>query len=365
MIDKDELKQSLTVAEVFDIVNKLHGNPTYSSEGLVADTICHNESGGSHKLYYYDSSKSFHCYTGDCGSFDIYDLVKKACKLQKNEDLTFESCVYYVVEATGRKNFQFSVGPVLQDSGYEEANSLLGALDRIETYKDKETVVLKEYPDNLIKNLPTYDIASWEKDGITYDTMKKYEIRYYAPTNKIVIPHRDINGRLVGIRGRSLTQEDIDNYGKYMPLYIGDNLSFPHPLGYNLYGIDKNKENIQKIGKAILFEGEKSVMALDSVLDNNFSVAACGSNLTQYQFDILLSLNIQELIIAFDRQYKNYCDEEWKQWQKKYEKIKTMCSRYVNVTFMYDKAHRLDYKDSPIDKGKDIFYELLEERNTI
>ena len=51
-------------------------------------TICHNESSedASLKLYYYDNSKLFKCYTG-CPeeSFDIYALFEKRYKLLNKE----------------------------------------------------------------------------------------------------------------------------------------------------------------------------------------------------------------------------------------------------------------------------------------
>jgi hypothetical protein len=50
--------------------------------------------------------------------------------------------------------------------------------------------------------------------------MDKANITYYPGGNQIVIPHYDKNNRLVGLRGRSLSIDDIEKYGKYRPLYI-------------------------------------------------------------------------------------------------------------------------------------------------
>ena len=35
---------------------------------------------------------------------------------------------------------------------------------------------------------------------------------------------------------------------------------------------------------------------------------------------------------------------------------------YVQISFLFDKNDLLDYKDSPIDKTKEIFLQLLQER---
>ena len=42
--------------------------------------------------------------------------------------------------------------------------------------------------------------------------MDKYNIRFSPTQNKIIIPHYDINGRLVGIRGRALNIEEVEKY---------------------------------------------------------------------------------------------------------------------------------------------------------
>jgi hypothetical protein len=43
-----------------------------------------------------------------------------------------------------------------------------------------------------------------ERDGITRAAMDKYNIRFSISQNKIIIPHYNVFGQLVGIRGRAL-----------------------------------------------------------------------------------------------------------------------------------------------------------------
>lgn len=77
MFDKDNFKTSLTSNDIIKILKHYDADIIEGKQGeLISTTICHNKSGGSHKLYYYPDGYSFHCYTG-CGSFDIYDLVVK------------------------------------------------------------------------------------------------------------------------------------------------------------------------------------------------------------------------------------------------------------------------------------------------
>ena len=55
----------------------------------------------------------------------------------------------------------------------------------------------------------------------------------------------NVNHQLIGIRGRALNQDEVDVFGKYMPLEI-ENKWYAHPLSQNLYGLDLAKFNIQK-----------------------------------------------------------------------------------------------------------------------
>ena len=96
--------------------------------------------------------------------------------------------------------------------------------------------------------------------------------------------------------------------------------------------------------------------------DNDISAAVCGSNITNYQIELLLSLNVKEIIVGFDKQFKELGDEEHKKWVLKLKEINKKYSSYCQFSFLFDKWNLLQYKDSPIDEGKDIFLELFKRR---
>ena len=114
---------------------------------------------------------------------------------------------------------------------------------------------------------------------------------------------------------------------------------YNHPLGFNLYNLNNSKENIRKIKKAIIFEGEKSCLLYQSYfgIDNDISVAVCGSNLTNYQVQLLKSLDINEIVIAFDKQWRESGDNEFKGWVKKLKDINKKFSSIISISFMFDK----------------------------
>jgi DNA primase len=73
----------------------------------------------------------------------------------------------------------------------------------------------------------------------------------------------------------------------------------------NLYNLNNSKDNIKLSKAAIVFEGEKSSLLYQSYfgLENDISVACCGSNISAYQVQLLLDAGAKEMIIAFDRQW--------------------------------------------------------------
>lgn len=113
---------------------------------------------------------------------------------------------------------------------------------------------------------------------------------------------------------------------------------------------------------AVLFEGEKGTMQLNSYLKDNNSVAVCGSNLSYEQIKMLISLGVEEIVFAFDKQYEN--KQEELQWRAKIMKLAYRIPPSVKVSVIWDSLENglLDYKDSPTDKGKEIYLELFNDR---
>ena len=71
----ERIKNNLSIDQVKDLLYSLGGNPIVKGEMIMAQTICHD--GHSHKLYYYNNTKLFRCYTNCGDAFDIFDLVLK------------------------------------------------------------------------------------------------------------------------------------------------------------------------------------------------------------------------------------------------------------------------------------------------
>lgn len=357
--DKDKLKEELDVEEIYDLLELWGGEPEYTDGGLIAQTICHNRPGeGSRKLYYYQNTKLFHCYTGCIDpSFDIFDLSIKIAKNQKNEDWELYDAMDYIAHYFGLEG---------EETEKEEEKLQDWEIFKRHVIVSKEEsgfIQLKEYNPIILTRFSYPRIASWEKEGILPEVSRKNLIGYYAGGNQITIPHFDIDGRFIGLRGRFLAEEQANRYGKYMPLKIGKQ-QYNHPLSMNLYNLNNSKENIRHSGTAIVFESEKSCLMMQSYYgeSNDISIAVCGSSLSAYHIKLLKSLGIKEVIMAFDRQFKEIGDEEFKRLKNKLIYLEKKYGNVIKLSVIFDKKMITSYKSGPLDEGKEKFEYLLKTR---
>ena len=297
--NKDLIKESLSIEQVFDYVAELGGEPIMKGNMFISKTICHNHKGeGSYKLYYYDNTKLFKCYT-DCGDiFDIFELTSKVKTLETGQEYTLYDSLILVAS-------YFGFSPDVQNISKQELEDwkIFNNYERISNINSSQIVELKEYDKNILLRLPHPIITPSEEEGISREVI-------------------------------------------------------------NLNNLNNSKNNISLIKKAIVFESEKSTLLYQSYFgkENDISCACCGSSLINYQVLLLLNLNVQEIIIGFDKQFKEIDDDEWKRWVKKLKSIYQKYSSFVQISFLFDKGTLLEYKQSHIDTFPDIFLELYKNR---
>lgn len=366
-LNKDTILSSLTNEDVIKICMML-GSPypkKDSSGNLIFQSICHGSE--SFKLYYYctdtDYKKHlFHCYSHCSDSFNIVELVIRAHRI-KGKILTWYKALYYIASATGKI---YTESNNIKDQ--ESIISDFNWINKLQSIKrnSKSIPTLSEINENILEIFYYVPHQEWLNDNISREALSRFEIGYYGLTNQITIPHRDINNRLIGIRGRFLDQEDIDTIGKYVPLQIGGK-SLSHSLGSNLYGINVTQQRVKSIKKIMLVEAEKSCMQAYSYFgENSFVAATCGSSITKTQIKLILNnLQAEEVIYAPDRDYHDPHSYEAEIWYQKIVKRLSDLVPYCKVTLCADSKNRLPYKASPTDMGKDILLDLLNEKITI
>lgn len=361
--DSDEvaIRNSLNGAEIIQLITlKEVGNFLLSlgvdesdidiqEDYLICPTICHNplEEATSMKLYYYDKNKSFHCYTECSENFNIFELYRRYMRINHYE-VSFADAEEYV------RQFIHNV-----------AATSINQPKKRETYHPvrKQSIIdLPAYREEVLDCFSNYHHPLWLTEGISGETMNKYGIGFSIDQNKITIPHRDYRGKLVGIRSRAISEEDL-KFGKYRPMMVGDKM-YNHQLGFNLYGLWENREAIKRNKQAIIVEGEKSVLLGDTFFsNNNIAVATCGSQLNKFQINLLTQkLGVNEIILAFDKEYENLSDPECQPYRLK---LIEKCAKYRGLAIFYyifDEHNLLHKKDSPYDRGIDVFNELYRKR---
>lgn len=356
---------------VIEIMDE-NGSPLYGrsrdgrtgQECLWFKTICHG--GDSHKLCYFTESKDFYCYT-NCGRINFFDLIKKIKGFKAEE---FYQCLSYVAHKAGVSLNRNRIG--LADSlSVKSVREELNEAEKTLQEDSQLAKIEKFYDANILNYFDANTFyQGWIDEGISIDTMRKYQIKWYEYQKHVIIPHLDINGNLVGIRRRSLKPEDAKN--KYMPEFI-EGRSYEHPLGLNLYGLYQNQEAIKRRREAIIVEGEKSVLLSDSFYGNkSIAVATCGFNISKCQMLALRDLGVSKIYLGFDKDFDVNKESEysrdkniWENYQHYNARLIALAhraSQLFDVYILKDRKSLLGEKDSPFDKGKETLEKLMKDK---
>lgn len=186
-------------------------------------------------------------------------------------------------------------------------------------------------------------LAVWEKEGISRATMDKFQVFYDAFSDRLVYPIRSPTGEIVNIGGRTL---DPDWKEKKLRKYT---YFYPWGILNTIYGLAENLEEIKKRREIILFEGAKSVLVADGWGIHNTG-AILTSHLNPNQMKLLAKLGFR-VVFALDKEIDVKKDHNiQKLWQ------------FVTIEYLSDRDNLLDAKDSPVDKGEDVFRSLYNHR---
>lgn len=193
-------------------------------------------------------------------------------------------------------------------------------------------------------------LKPWFDEGIPYEIMWEYGVRYDAFDDRIVYPIRNLDGQIFCISGRTC---DPDYKSKGIRKY-----TYTTPIGSlpAIYGLYENKSEILSTSEALVFEGCKSVLKAKSFGHPN-GVALLTSHLSQIQteaFIKLASFNGVRFVFALDADVDIKADKNIMRLAK-----------YARVEWIRNRNNLLDAKDSPVDKGKEVFEKLYNMRESV
>jgi len=203
----------------------------------------------------------------------------------------------------------------------------------------------KTYPSDCMNRFERNPdkLAVWEAEGISKESLDRFEVSYDSFSNRLVYPIRNLGGDIVNIGGRTL-EPDWKSRGlkKYCYFSGWGTLNV-------IYGLFENLPYIIEKKEIILFEGCKSVLLADS-----WGIRNCGALLTSHlnmcQLKLIASLGIRA-VLALDKDVRVRDDHNIKK-----------LARYTEVEYLWDRADLLSEKESPVDEGKEVFEILYSQR---
>lgn len=357
MAAENPLIKKMNSSDIIRLMEKL-GVPEsmikYGNSSLIFPTICHNEMSNdpSHKLYYYEATKRFYCYT-NCKSMSVFDFIIKVYQT-RGYKIEFREAYNILDEIVSKR---------IKNGFAILSNPKPLVPDKIEKNWEEQLPVYNHHILECFTQQPRF-LDVWMSEGIDYDVLVEFGVRFDMVRNRIVFPILDRNGRLVGIRVRNFNQEDLDSGRKYMPLWHNEEL-YNCPKMMVVYGYYQNKAIIKKLKEVIVFEAEKSVLKYGSCFTQNKSVAVGGSSFSQYHGIILKDAGVTKIVLAFDNDYSEDGDKYYglKKMIKEAKKIQDMG---FEVEIIYDwEQEYLGNKDAPIDLGRSVYSKLYRERKKL
>ena len=170
VFDKSEIRQALGLENIYDLLIEWGGDPEYTEFGILSSTICHNPPGeGSRKLYFYENTGLFKCYTGCDSTFDIFELCSKVMKIQYDEEFDLNDSVLWVARRFGLSGMikDDDMGKTLDDW------KILSNYSRIQEIELKNNkIILKDYDDSILNRLNyNIKIVPWLDEGISQEVI--------------------------------------------------------------------------------------------------------------------------------------------------------------------------------------------------
>ena len=358
-IDVKLLKKNLTLAHHKQIMQALN-IPAFSEnkEQIIYFTGDRNKDAlkGSPKLYFYKDSQIYFGYTSS-RSYDIISLVQTRLALLKQPCSFLDAC-QFILDTTNINPDSISR---VKKEGHVYDWSNLERFIRVRKYGNQ----LSEYNRNIIDTLPPLYPQAWIDEGISEETMDKYQIRYYERCNQTVIPCFDDEARLVGVRVRNWDKDRVEQ-AKYMPLVTLDGQCYKFNTNQVFYGINYNKPEIERTGKVIIVESEKAVMKLDTYMGrHNIALGMYGSNLGIQRRNQLLKMGVNTVSYVVDNDFIGQDDEFFEQWREKIRHFIKLWDGFCRVEIVWDNLGLLGPKENATDRTKEVWEQLWENREII
>lgn len=205
--------------------------------------------------------------------------------------------------------------------------------------------VPNKFKDDIMSKYTKKPIKEWLEEGISQEVMDEFLVRYDLSDNRIVFPIWDNIGNIISISGRTLDPLHKEKKIRKYTYYGAINTT------YFFYGFWQSKDFIFEKDEIIIFEGVKSKYKANDYGFKN-SVASMTDRLSPQQISELIKIKVKDVVVCWDK------DVSLTDINKKIGLLKNFKNIYV-VIDTFDLLHE---KDSPVDKGKEIFLKLYQNK---
>jgi DNA primase len=298
----EEIKQKLDIAEV------IGQYATLKKAGRNLTALCPFHSEKHPSFFVYPEQQSWHCF-GACNTGgDVFAFVMKKEGLDFGEALRLLAQRAGIVlparyEGAARQEEKEPFFSANEAASLYYHNLLLNspAAAKAKSYLEKRGFTPQTISDfQLGYSLDTYDalklylLEKRHDEKILLATGLLYEDERHKTADrfrgKVMIPIRDIKGRVTGFGARVLDNTE--------PKYKNSPQSPTFDKSSTLYGIDRAAATIRKLDFAIIMEGYMDVIMAHQCGVSN-AVASMGTAITETQVNILKKLS-KNLILSLD-----------------------------------------------------------------
>ena len=285
---------------------------------------CPNHTDLTPSLCINNEQNYFHCFSCEVGG----NLLTWMLKI---EHMNYSDAVKRIAELSGKE--------IISNESSKSMKYFRSIKPTCKNQNPNERQIIDPiYYERCLRELP----EEWIKEGIEPSVMNEYGIRIDGQSNRICYPILDVNGKLISMKGRtripSYKELGIPKYQFYSKI---GNLDF-------FVGWQQAWPYIQESGRAYIFEGIKSVMHVRPWGYRN-CISSETSHLSDEQIKLLIKSRIKEVVICYDS------DVNIDKVRDNVKLLRKFCDIY------YTGNKLLGEKESPCDRGREVFEKLIKE----
>lgn len=330
--------------EIKEVKKHLYNNPY-----KIVDLL---ENCGCHKIKHYDGKRIQACRPKGDNPSSVQVILNDTnlnCVIHTDPEFDGGDIFYLIAHLKNIENSR-AIRWVYKELGFnltyepKETSSALDFVNEFVRYDlrfDKDNKVINQpLPEVLFGQFIKSPHVKFTKENINIDVQQEFNICFDSLSKRIIIPIYDTKGNLITFKGRATDNETRPKYVAYYP-FNGSNI---------LYGYHNNLFNIFRENEAIIFEAEKSVLKARSMgIDN--SLALMRHKPSNEQIEKIIKLQT-DIVWAMDKDISPS------------EIVNTVddLDGLVNIYIIHDKDGLLNQKDSPVDKGLNVWNVLYENK---